>query len=142
MMEPSKPEAEVGEKCNINGNCSPPPKKPIIDVNHAKNIDDISTPSELKFDEDFDFVDPDITEKRREIEECLADLDGTNLEQWQNFAKSKGGLISGLPRRGDNPAAGVRGPRVVPAAVPAVVRAGRSAGALHADHNAAHAASA
>ncbi|KAI8428333.1 hypothetical protein MSG28_002527 [Choristoneura fumiferana] len=99
MMEPSKPEAEVGEKCNINGNCSPPPKKPIIDVNHAKNIDDISTPSELKFDEDFDFVDPDITEKRREIEECLADLDGTNLEQWQNFAKSKGGLISDEYRR-------------------------------------------
>lgn len=40
-------------------------------------------------------MDPDLTEKRREIEECLADLDGTNLEQWQNFAKSKGGLISG-----------------------------------------------
>lgn len=51
MMEPNKPEADVGEKCNINGNCSPPLKKPIIDLNHAKNIDDISTPSELKFDE-------------------------------------------------------------------------------------------
>lgn len=50
-MEPNKPEADVGEKCNINGNCSPPLKKPIIDLNHAKNIDDISTPSELKFDE-------------------------------------------------------------------------------------------
>lgn len=40
-------------------------------------------------------MDPDITEKRKEIEDCLADLDGTKLEQWQNFAKSKGGLISG-----------------------------------------------
>lgn len=51
MMEPNKPEAEIGDKCNINGNCSPPAKNPTIDVNHLQNIDDISTPSELQFDE-------------------------------------------------------------------------------------------
>ncbi|XP_063376702.1 TBC1 domain family member 20 [Cydia fagiglandana] len=98
-MESNNPDADIGDKCNFNGGCSPPPKKPIIDMNHAKNIDDISTPSELKFDEDFDFVDPDITEKRREIEECLEDADATSLEQWQSFAKSKGGLICDEYRR-------------------------------------------
>ncbi|XP_063529574.1 TBC1 domain family member 20 isoform X1 [Cydia strobilella] len=98
-MESNNSDADIGDKCNFNGGCSPPLKKPTIDMNHAKNIDDISTPSELKFDEDFDFVDPDITEKRREIEACLEDADATSLEQWQSFAKSKGGLICDEYRR-------------------------------------------
>lgn len=44
---------------------------------------------------EFNFEDPDISEKRRQIEKCLADPDAVNLEEWQNLAKSKGGLISG-----------------------------------------------
>lgn len=40
------------EEYTVNGNISPSPegKKDSRDFNDAKNIDDISTPSELKFD--------------------------------------------------------------------------------------------
>ncbi|KAL0849621.1 hypothetical protein ABMA28_013880 [Loxostege sticticalis] len=93
-MESNKLDTDVGDKCNLNGDCSSPPKKQSFNMNHAKNIDDISTPSELKFDQEFNFEDPDISEKRRQIEKCLADPDAVNLEEWQNLAKSKGGLIS------------------------------------------------
>ncbi|XP_028168990.1 TBC1 domain family member 20 [Ostrinia furnacalis] len=93
-MESNLIDTDVGDKCNLNGDCSSPPKKPAFNMNHAKNIDDISTPSELKFDQEFNFEDPDITEKRRGIEKCLSDPDSVNLEEWQNLAKSKGGLIS------------------------------------------------
>lgn len=34
-------------------------------------------------------------EKKKEIEKCLENLDWVNLEQWQDFAKGKAGLISG-----------------------------------------------
>lgn len=44
---------------------------------------------------DFEFEDPDITEKRKEIEKCLSNPDVVNLEQWVHFAKSKAGLICG-----------------------------------------------
>ena len=50
-MESNNTDADIGDKCNTNGDCSPTPKKPSFDLNNAKNIDDISTPSELKFDE-------------------------------------------------------------------------------------------
>ncbi|XP_045459197.1 TBC1 domain family member 20 [Melitaea cinxia] len=98
-MESTSPDAESGDKCAINGDCSPISNKDSNGLNHAKNIDDISTPSELKFDEDFEFEDPDITEKRKEIEKCLSNPDVVNLEQWVHFAKSKAGLISDEYRR-------------------------------------------
>lgn len=44
-------DAAIGDKCNSNGDCSPTQKKQALELNHAKNIDDISTPSELKFDQ-------------------------------------------------------------------------------------------
>ncbi|CAG4932699.1 unnamed protein product [Parnassius apollo] len=69
------------------------------ELNHAKNIDDISTPSEFKFDEDFEFEDPDVTAKRKEIEKYLENPDFVNVEQWQSIAKSKGGLITDEYRR-------------------------------------------
>lgn len=50
-MEDKNQESNIGDTCNLNGNCSPPTKNNSIDLNHTKNIDDISTPSELKFDE-------------------------------------------------------------------------------------------
>lgn len=50
-MESINKDTDVGDKCNLNGDCSPPPKNHSFDMNHAKNIDDISTPSELKFDQ-------------------------------------------------------------------------------------------
>lgn len=50
-MESNNTDADIGDKCNTNGDCSPTPKKTSFDLNNAKNIDDISTPSELKFDE-------------------------------------------------------------------------------------------
>lgn len=75
------------------------PKKEPLDLNHAKNIDDISTPSELKFDEEFDYEDPVITDKKYEIEKCLSDPDSVSLEQWQEFARSRAGLISDDYRR-------------------------------------------
>lgn len=50
-MESNKTDADIGDKCNSNGDCSPTPNKQSFDINNAKNIDDISTPSELKFDE-------------------------------------------------------------------------------------------
>lgn len=50
-MESNKLDTDVGDKCNLNGDCSSPPKKQSFNMNHAKNIDDISTPSELKFDQ-------------------------------------------------------------------------------------------
>lgn len=42
-----------------------------------------------------DYEDPDIKEKKKEIEKCLENPDCVNLEQWQSFAKGKAGLISG-----------------------------------------------
>lgn len=42
-----------------------------------------------------DYEDPDVKEKKKEIEKCLENLDYVNLEQWQDFAKGKAGLISG-----------------------------------------------
>ncbi|XP_023946440.2 TBC1 domain family member 20 [Bicyclus anynana] len=98
-MESHNPDGETGDKCDINGDCSPISNKDTVSFNHTKNIDDISTPSELKFDEDFEFEDPDVTEKRNELERCLKNPDLINLEQWQNFAKSKAGLISDEYRR-------------------------------------------
>ncbi|XP_030024339.2 TBC1 domain family member 20 [Manduca sexta] len=98
-MESNKTDADIGDKCNINGDCSPAEKKQPLDLNHPKNIDDISTPSELKFDEESDVEDPDITEKRKEIEKCLSNPDVVNLEQWQHFARSKAGLICDEYRR-------------------------------------------
>lgn len=50
-MESSSPEPESVDKCSINGDCSPLPNDLQLDINHVKNIDDISTPSELKFDQ-------------------------------------------------------------------------------------------
>lgn len=50
-MESTSPDAESGDKCAINGDCSPISNRDSNGLNHAKNIDDISTPSELKFDE-------------------------------------------------------------------------------------------
>lgn len=50
-MESNNTDTDIGDKCNTNGDCSPTPKKQSFDLNNAKNIDDISTPSELKFDE-------------------------------------------------------------------------------------------
>lgn len=50
-MDSNNTDADIGDKCNSNGNCSPTLKKQPIELNHAKNIDDISTPSELKFDQ-------------------------------------------------------------------------------------------
>ncbi|CAH0405060.1 unnamed protein product [Chilo suppressalis] len=93
-MEFNNFDSATDDKSNLNGDCSPPPTKQAFDMNHTKNIDDISTPSELKFDEDFDFEDPEISEKRKEIERCIQNPDSVNLEKWQQFAKSKGGLIS------------------------------------------------
>ncbi|XP_034841115.1 TBC1 domain family member 20 [Maniola hyperantus] len=98
-MESHNSDAETGDKCDVNGDCSPISNKDTAGFNHAKNIDDISTPSELRFDEDFEFEDPDVTEKRNEIERCLKNPDLINLEQWQNFAKSRAGLISDEYRR-------------------------------------------
>ncbi|CAH2104155.1 unnamed protein product [Euphydryas editha] len=98
-MESNSPDAESGDKCAINGDCSLTSNKDSNGLNHAKNIDDISTPSELKFDEDFEFEDSDVTEKRKELEKCLSNPDVVNLEQWVHFAKSKGGLISDEYRR-------------------------------------------
>ncbi|CAH2067611.1 unnamed protein product, partial [Iphiclides podalirius] len=99
-MEVKNPsDLDVGESCNINGNCTPLSKKHSVDLNHTKNIDDISTPSELKFDEDFEFEDPDVTAKRKEMEKCLDNPDLVNVEEWQGFAKSRGGLIADEYRR-------------------------------------------
>lgn len=50
-MEVNKLNTEASDICSGNGNCSPPRKKPVLDLNHTRNIDDISTPSDLKFDE-------------------------------------------------------------------------------------------
>ncbi|KAL4710265.1 hypothetical protein ACJJTC_003545 [Scirpophaga incertulas] len=93
-MESNNIDGDAGEKHNINGDCLPSPKSQSFDLNHTKNIDDISTPSELKFDQEFNFEDPEITEKRKEIEKCLDNPETVFLEQWQIFAKSKGGLLS------------------------------------------------
>ncbi|CAK1602690.1 unnamed protein product [Parnassius mnemosyne] len=98
-METINPDSELDETCNVNGDCTLLMKNQSMDLNHAKNIDDISTPSELKFDEDFEFEDPDVTAKRKEIEKCLENPNLVNLEQWQSFAKSKGGLIADEYRR-------------------------------------------
>lgn len=50
-MESTSPDAERSDKCAINGDCSPTFNNDSTSLNHSKNIDDISTPSELKFDE-------------------------------------------------------------------------------------------
>lgn len=44
---------------------------------------------------EFQFEDPDITEKKKEIELCLENPDVINVDKWENFAKTKAGLISG-----------------------------------------------
>lgn len=44
---------------------------------------------------DFDSDDPEIAAKRAEIEECLKNLDAVSLEELEELANSKGGLISG-----------------------------------------------
>lgn len=49
-MEFDKSDGDIKEKCSTNGNCTPSEKKNSLELNHSKNIDDISTPSELKFD--------------------------------------------------------------------------------------------
>ncbi|XP_068621330.1 TBC1 domain family member 20 [Battus philenor] len=98
-MEVKNPDSDLGDSCNFNGNCSPPAKNHTINLNNAKNIDDISTPSELKFDEDFEFEDPDVTIKRKQMEKCLENPDLVNIDEWEKFAKSKGGLISDHYRR-------------------------------------------
>ncbi|KAJ8729126.1 hypothetical protein PYW08_000707 [Mythimna loreyi] len=98
-MESYNSDTDIGDKCNTNGDCSPTPKKQSFDLNNAKNIDDISTPSELKFDEEPDYEDPEVKEKKKDIEKCLENPDCVNLEQWQNFAKGKAGLISDDYRR-------------------------------------------
>lgn len=59
------------------------------------NASTLHKSQDAQFLSEFDYEDPDITEKRKEIEKCLQDPDSVNLEQWQNFATSKGGLISG-----------------------------------------------
>ncbi|KAI5636026.1 rab-GTPase-TBC domain-containing protein [Phthorimaea operculella] len=98
-MEQNNPEIDMSDKCTVNGDCSPPENKRPSDFNHAKNIDDIATPSDLKFDEEFDFSDPEILEKRKEIEKCLENCDEIKLEEWQSLARRKGGLISDEYRR-------------------------------------------
>lgn len=50
-MESNSPDAGIGDKFDVNGDCSPTSTRDTGSFNHAKNIDDISTPSELKFDE-------------------------------------------------------------------------------------------
>lgn len=50
-MDSNNLDAGVGDKCNSNGDCSPTQEKQPFELNHVKNIDDISTPSELKFDQ-------------------------------------------------------------------------------------------
>lgn len=47
---------------------------------------------------DFEYEDPEIKEKKKEIEKCLNDPDSVSLEQWQTLATNKGGLISGKIR--------------------------------------------
>lgn len=44
-------DADISDKVNSNSDNPPSPKKQHFDLNHAKNIDEISTPSELKFDQ-------------------------------------------------------------------------------------------
>lgn len=50
-MESNNADSDAGDKCNLNGDCSKTELKRPLDFNHAKNIDDIATPSELKFDQ-------------------------------------------------------------------------------------------
>lgn len=50
-MESNNVDAGIGDMCNSNGDCSPTQKTQKFELNHGKNIDDISTPSELKFDQ-------------------------------------------------------------------------------------------
>ncbi|XP_053606412.1 TBC1 domain family member 20 isoform X2 [Plodia interpunctella] len=98
-MESINSDADSGDNCNINGDCSPLAEKPAFDLNHTKNIDDISSPSELKFDKDEEIEDPEITEKRKHIETCIANPDVVRLDQWKEFATSKAGLICDEYRR-------------------------------------------
>ncbi|XP_045486291.1 TBC1 domain family member 20 [Pieris rapae] len=98
-MDSYDSDPESGDNCNLNGDCSPLSDKSPNDLNHTKNIDDIATPSELKFDQEFAFEDPEITEKKKEIEACLENPDVINVHQWETFAKTKAGLISDEYRR-------------------------------------------
>lgn len=50
-MESYNPDESPGYGSNTSGDISPPPKKQYLELNNSKNIDDISTPSELKFDQ-------------------------------------------------------------------------------------------
>lgn len=50
-MDSNNTDTNIGDKCNSNGDCSPKSRRQPFEINHSKNIDDISTPSELKFDE-------------------------------------------------------------------------------------------
>ncbi|GBP70030.1 TBC1 domain family member 20 [Eumeta japonica] len=98
-MENEISDNDSSETCNLIDNCSPPTKKQSLSLNHPKNLDEISTPSELKFDQDSeDFEDPDISKKKKEIESLLAS-ENVTLQQWQALAKSKGGLLNDEYRR-------------------------------------------
>ncbi|CAK1544295.1 unnamed protein product [Leptosia nina] len=91
-MDPYNTDEDCVNKCNLNG--SPVLDRMSNDLNHTKNIDDIATPSELNFDQEFDYEEPEITEKKKEIEQCLKNPDIVNVDKWQSFARSKAGLIS------------------------------------------------
>lgn len=49
-MDPNRPDDE-GDKCKYNGDCSPQSVKSSLDLSNNKNIDDIYSPSDLKFDQ-------------------------------------------------------------------------------------------
>lgn len=98
-MESNNKDSEVIDKSVMNGECSPAESIHPTNLNKTKNIDVISTPSELKFDNEPEEEDPEIVEKRKEIEECLSDVDSVDVEKWKNLARSKGGLICDEYRR-------------------------------------------
>lgn len=90
-MESNNTEGEVDDKCDTNGDCV------LTDIDslklsHNKNIDDISTPSELKFDPVEEPEDLVIAEKRKAIEACLNQEDVPS-DKWKQLAKNYGGLI-------------------------------------------------
>lgn len=50
-MDSYKTDPDIGDKCSLNGDCSPLSDKFPTELNQTKNIDDIATPSELNFDQ-------------------------------------------------------------------------------------------
>lgn len=50
-MDSNNTDADIGDNLITNNDHTLEAKKQQFDLNHAKNIDDISTPSELKFDQ-------------------------------------------------------------------------------------------